>query len=189
MRITGGIYRSRKVQCPPGVIRPAMDRMRESMFSILGDISQLSFLDLFTGSGVVGIEAASRGAEPVVLVEKDRRKAPVIRKNLSFVESNIRLVLQPAERFIAAARKNRSGPAEGPLQQFDIIYLDPPFKYEQKIRLIQSVAAGGLLAPHGLCLIHHPSQEEWPDRIEQLECSDVRGYGGSTLRFFSEAGT
>ena len=187
MRITGGTYRSRRVQCPPGVIRPAMDRMRESMFSILGDISRLSFLDLFTGSGVVGIEAASRGAEPVVLVEKDRRKAPVIRKNLSFVESEIRLIPQPAERFIATARKN-PGSSGGGQQQFDIIYLDPPFKYEQKIQLIQSVAAGGLLAPHGLCLIHHPSQEEWPDRIEQLECSDVRSYGGSTLRFFSEAG-
>jgi 16S rRNA (guanine966-N2)-methyltransferase len=188
VRITGGSYRSRKVQCPPGVIRPAMDRMRESMFSILGTISGLAFLDLFTGSAVVGIEAASRGAEPVVLVEKDRRKAPVIRKNLEFVESDIRLILQPAERFIAAARKNQDKPADGMQQQFDIIYLDPPFKYEHKIKLIQSVAAGGLLSPHGRCLIHHPSQEEWPDRIEQLECSDVRSYGGSTLRFFTEAG-
>jgi len=176
VRITGGSYRSRKVQCPPGVIRPAMDRMRESMFSILGNISELSFLDLFTGSGVVGIEAASRGAEPVVLVEKDRRKATVIRKNISFVESEIRLVLQPAERFIAGG---------GPALQFDIIYLDPPFKYSQKIRLIESVAGSGLLAPQGLCLIHHPSQEEWPDRVGRLVCNDVRGYGGSTLRFFS----
>ncbi len=178
MRITGGSYRSRKVQCPPGVIRPAMDRMRESMFSILGDISGLAFLDLFTGSGVVGIEAASRGAEPVVLVEKDRRKAPVIRKNISFVESEIRLLLQPAERIIAAG---------GQSQQFDIIYLDPPFKYSQKIKLIESVAGSGLLAPAGLCLIHHPSQEQWPDQIASLVCSDVRAYGGSTLRFFSAA--
>ncbi len=176
MRITGGSYRSRRIQCPPGVIRPAMDRMRESMFSILGDISGLAFLDLFTGSGVVGIEAASRGAEPVVLVEKDRRKAPVIRKNISFVESEIRLVLQPAERYIAGG---------GPALQFDIIYLDPPFKYGQKLKLIESVAGSGLLAPDGLCLIHHPTQEEWPDQIGQLVCNDVRGYGGSTLRFFS----
>lgn len=176
MRITGGSYRSRKVQCPPGVIRPAMDRMRESMFSILGDISGLAFLDLFTGSGVVGIEAASRGAEPVVLVEKDRRKAPVIRKNISFVESEIRLVLQPAERFITGG---------GASQQYDIIYLDPPFSYGQKIKLVATVADSGLLAPQGLCLIHHPTREEWPAQIGRLVCSDVRGYGGSTLRFFS----
>jgi len=177
MRITGGIYRSRRVQCPPGVIRPAMDRMRESMFSILGDIGGLSFLDLFTGSGVVGIEAASRGAEPVVLVEKDRRKTPVIRKNISFVESPIRLLIQPAERYIATQASCRDS-------KFDIIYLDPPFKYEQKIELIRSVARSGLLAPQGRCLIHHPSPEQWPEHIEQLEVSDLRAYGGSTLRFF-----
>lgn len=179
MRITGGSYRSRKIQCPPGVIRPAMDRMRESMFSILGDISGLSFLDLFTGSGVVGIEAASRGAEPVVLVEKDRRKAQVIRKNISFVESPIHLVVQPAERFISSAEKAQGG------THFDIIYLDPPFKYEKKVQLIWSVAESGLLAPGCLCLIHHPTQEQWPDHIASFECSDLRTYGGSTLRFFS----
>ena len=75
MRVTGGRYRGRTVKCPKGVIRPAMDRMRESLFNILGNISGESFLDLFSGSGVVGIEAASRGAEPVVLVEKTGENA------------------------------------------------------------------------------------------------------------------
>ena len=86
MRITGGKYCRRNVVCPPGVIRPAMDRMRESLFSILGDLSGLSFLDLFSGSGCVAIEAASRGAEPIHLVEMDRGKRETIEKNLSFVE-------------------------------------------------------------------------------------------------------
>ena len=66
-----------------------MDRMRESLFAILGDLSGLSFLDLFSGSGVVAIEAASRGAEPIVLVEMDRGKKETIEKNLSFVEEEI----------------------------------------------------------------------------------------------------
>jgi 16S rRNA (guanine966-N2)-methyltransferase len=65
MRVTGGIYRGRIVKCPKGVIRPAMDRMRESMFSVLGYMDGLSFLDVFSGSGMIGIEAASRGALPV----------------------------------------------------------------------------------------------------------------------------
>jgi 16S rRNA (guanine966-N2)-methyltransferase len=76
MRITGGQYRGRVVKCPPGVIRPAMDRMRESLFSILGSLEGMSFLDMFSGSGVVGLEAASRGAKPVHVVEKDFKKAP-----------------------------------------------------------------------------------------------------------------
>ena len=87
MRITGGKYCRRNVACPPGVIRPAMDRMRESLFSILGDLSGLSFLDLFSGSGCVAIEAASRGASPIHLVEMDRGKKETIEKNLSFVSS------------------------------------------------------------------------------------------------------
>ena len=86
MRITGGKYVRGKIVCPPGVIRPAMDRMRESLFAILGDLSGLSFLDLFSGSGVVAIEAASRGAEPIVLVEMDRGKKATIEKNLSIIE-------------------------------------------------------------------------------------------------------
>ena len=85
MRITGGLYRGRTILCPPGEIRPAMDRMRESLFSILGDISQAPFLDLFSGSGLVGIEAASRGAQPVHLVELDAGKKATILKNIQFV--------------------------------------------------------------------------------------------------------
>ena len=99
MRITGGVYRGRKVQCPKGLIRPAMDRMRESMFSILGSLEGSSFLDLFSGSGLVGIEAASRGASPVILVEMDRKKRPVIERNIGMVESEIQLVMMPVERF------------------------------------------------------------------------------------------
>jgi 16S rRNA (guanine(966)-N(2))-methyltransferase RsmD len=93
MRITGGLYRGRKIVCPPGEIRPAMDRMRESLFSILYDIEDLSFLDLFSGSGLVGIEAASRKSTPVHLVELDRNKKSTIEKNISFVESDIKLFI------------------------------------------------------------------------------------------------
>ena len=82
MRITGGIYRGRRIVCPPGIIRPAMDMMRESLFSILGPLEGMSFLDLFSGSGCVGIEAASRGASLVHLVEKDRQKREIGRAHV-----------------------------------------------------------------------------------------------------------
>ena len=91
MRITGGIYRGRRNISPPGEIRPAMDRLRESLFNSLGNISGTPFLDLFSGSGLVGIEAASRGCEPVHLVELDRGKRETILKNIEFVESTIKL--------------------------------------------------------------------------------------------------
>ena len=173
MRITGGIYAGRRVSCPKGVIRPAMDRMRESLFSILGDLGGCSFLDLFAGSGIVGIEAASRGAAPVTLVEKDGRKKEVIRENISMVESEITLHIMPVERF---------RPKQGP---YSVVYLDPPFKYVDKPSLITMVQEHGLLREDGVCIIHHPSPEkDWPARIGSLACTDIRGYGGSSLRFF-----
>ena len=82
MRITGGVLRGRKIDCPVGIIRPAMDKMKESVFSILGDIEEHSFLDLFSGSGSIALEASSRGANPVVLVEKDKIKFNTIKKNI-----------------------------------------------------------------------------------------------------------
>lgn len=175
MRITGGIYRGRTVACPPGIIRPAMDMMRESLFSILGNLEGKSWLDLFSGSGCVGIEAASRGAEPVHLVEKDRPKKPTIVQNISMVESEIQLFMADVYRFIPTAKR-----------QYDIVYADPPFPMSGKVRLAQAVDKAKLLTSGGLFIIHYPAEEkqEWPERIGNLVCYDERKYGRSTLRFF-----
>ena len=155
MRITGGIYRGRKIICPRGVIRPAMDRMRESLFAILADLSGKSFLDLFSGSGVVGIEAASRGAEPVVLVEKDYSKSGVLKENTAFVESEIKIFMMPVERFIKRRKEEELS--------FDIIYLDPPFIFKNKAEIISGIADKGLLNLGGRLIIHLPAEESLPD--------------------------
>ncbi len=174
MRITGGVYRGRNIICPKGIIRPAMDRMRESVFAILQDISGAPFLDLFSGSGVIGIEAASRGAEPVVLVEKDYGKKPVLLKNISFVTSDIRLLCMTAERFI----KTRE------TMQFGYIFLDPPFGYRKKQDLLTYVAESRLCSNGSTVMIHHPSSETLEQDISYLHCTDRRVYGGSTVSFY-----
>jgi 16S rRNA (guanine(966)-N(2))-methyltransferase RsmD len=148
--------------------------MRESMFSILGNIEGSAFLDLFSGSGLVGIEAASRGAEPVVLVERDRKKLPVIRENMSIVESEIRLFGVSAESFLKKADPG----------VFDIVYLDPPFDYPGKDKLITLVGDSGVLRPRGLCLIHFPREDDLPGAAGGLEEVDTRKYGRSLLRFY-----
>ena len=84
MRITGGILKGRVIKCPDGVIRPAMDKMRESVFAILGDLSGKSWLDLFSGSGTIAIEAASRGAGEVSLCEKDKVKMSDLQGYMDF---------------------------------------------------------------------------------------------------------
>jgi 16S rRNA (guanine(966)-N(2))-methyltransferase RsmD len=178
MRITGGLYRGRTVICPPGIIRPAMDRMRESLFDQLGDMSGRSWLDLFSGSGCVGIEAASRNASPVVLVEMDRGKRETILRNISFVKSDISLVMCDVWKFLPTTKR-----------QFHYIYADPPFAMEGKIRLAQSIDHEGLLVASGLFIIHYPSEEKdlWPEAIGRLETIDQRKYGRSMLRFYRNA--
>ncbi|MDD2231520.1 MAG: 16S rRNA (guanine(966)-N(2))-methyltransferase RsmD [Sphaerochaetaceae bacterium] len=178
MRITGGKYRGRNVLCPPGVIRPAMDMMRESLFDILGPLYSQSFLDLFTGSGCVGIEAASRGAEPVHIVEKDKAKKETIEKNISFVDTDIRLFMADVFRFIPTAK-----------MQYDIVYADPPFPMGGKLRLLQAADRKGIVKPGGLFIIHYPSEERsvWPETVGSFTFTDERKYGRSMLRFYRRA--
>ena len=173
MRISGGSLRGRQVNCPPGVIRPAMDRMRESMFSILGDLSDLSFLDLFSGSGLVGLEAWSRGARPVILVEKDRGKRRDIRANITDLTPAPTLRLEPVERFVA---RNRT--------TFDVVYIDPPFAYRYKADLLSRIAASSSVHDRSRVLIHAPRQEAFSSENVGLVVEDRREYGGSAVTFF-----
>ncbi len=173
MRITGGEYRGRTIQCPPGVIRPSMDRMRASLFSILGDLTGCSFLDLFSGSGILGVEAASRGAAPVVLVEKDYRKRATILRNISFVRTEIELVLKPVERFLRDDRRS-----------WDVIFLDPPFDAEGKGTVLDEACGPRHLSAGGLAVIHLHRAEKLATDRPGLQLADRREYGQSLLLFF-----
>ena len=171
MRVTGGIYRGRQVQCPPGDIRPSMDRMRQSLFQILGDLSGCSFLDLFSGSGIIAVEAASRGAGPVVLVEKDPRKRQTLLRNVAFVEARVEVLTMPAERFLAKDPR-----------EFDYVFLDPPFAFEGKGPLLD--AAAGHLGPEGVVLMHLHRAERLEAVRTGLEEIDRREYGQSLVVFW-----
>jgi len=174
MRITGGLYKGRRIICPPGEIRPAMDRMRESVFAVLGDLTGFSFLDLFSGSGIIGLEAASRGAEPVVLVEEDRKKIATLKKNISFVTSSIRIKLTSCERFLVKTA-----------EAFDYIFLDPPFNYQTKAKVLEAIALGTSFSGRGLILLHLPTKERRGFLVPFFKLVDERHYGGSTVLFFS----
>lgn len=177
MRITGGSLLGRRVAVPPGIIRPAMDRMRESLFSILGPLDGFSFLDLFCGSGIMALEAISRGATRATLVERDRGKRPVIVENLELAKDstcpNPRLFISPVESFVAREKAT-----------YDIIYLDPPFAYRHKADLLGRIVRAGLLEEDGVMLIHYPGEDDLPEAIGPLAMTDERRYGRSTVRFF-----
>lgn len=119
VRIIGGTLRGRKIHFPDGDgLRPTLDRIRETLFNWLArDIAGSCCLDLFSGSGALGFEAASRGAKQVVLVEKNSLASQALQANISrFGLTSIALVNQSAESFLAATTT-----------LFDLVFLDPPF--------------------------------------------------------------
>ena len=179
MRITGGKYLRRQITCPPGIIRPAMDMMRESMFSILGNLEGTSFLDLFSGSGCVAIEAASRGASPIHMVEMDKGKKATIEKNLSFVEEDHRLFTMDVLRFLLS-----------PPRRYSVVYADPPFPMEDKTRIAELAAEHDAVSDGGMFIIHLPREERklWDSEIASLRLVDERKYGRSILLFYRPIG-
>lgn len=178
LRITGGILKGRRIEVPGGdfEIRPAMDRMRESLFSILGPLGGLSFLDLFSGSGIIALEAASRGAAPVACVERDRAKLSVLIRNVSMAPERIDCHCVPVERFILRCARS-----------YSVVFCDPPFPYAHKAGLIESIADRGLVESGGLLLIHYPSEDTLPDGYGDLHKTDERSYGRSTVRFYTRS--
>jgi len=174
VRITGGILSGRKVSVPPGIIRPSMDRMRESVFACLGDINSLSFLDIFTGSGIIALEAASRGAAFIEAVEQDKLKRKTLLENVSISPCRINCRFMPAELYIKRAKN-----------PFDIIFLDPPFPYQYKWELIANIAACILVKNKSRILIHRPRNDFLKTEIQHLEKTDSREYGNSVVDFFA----
>ena len=173
MRITGGVLKGRNIKCPDGIIRPAMDKMKESVFSILQDITDLSFLDLFSGSGSIAIEASSRGANPVTLVEKDKIKINTVLENVSIAPNKINCKFMAVELFL---KRNK--------EQFDLIFCDPPFPYNFHEDLVGMCYKYNALKPTGTLMIHRPSEKKLPEKIEGLTRVDQRIFGRSIVDFY-----
>lgn len=177
MRITGGKLKGRNIKCPDGVIRPAMDRMRESVFAILGDLSGKSWLDLFSGSGTIAIEAVSRGATHVELCEKDKIKVKTVLDNVSITEKELGVKINchfmAVELFLKRCRT-----------KFDYIFFDPPFPYKFHADLVEEAGKRELINPNGMILVHRPEEHQMPEEIGNLVRVDQRIYGRSIVDFY-----
>ena len=130
MRVVAGEFRGRRLAAPRGArTRPTADRVREALFSMLGDVSGARVLDLYAGSGALGIEALSRGAGSAVFVDRDPRAVAAIERNLESLGLEQEVLRQDAVRFLARA--------EG---TFDLVFCDPP--YDSASRLAAPLARG-----------------------------------------------
>ena len=117
MRVVAGAYKGRRLQAPRGRrTRPTADRVREALFSMLGAVEEARVLDLYAGSGALGIEALSRGARMAVFVERDPQAAAAIRRNLERIGVNAEVRRQDALGFLS-----RAG------DRFDLVFVDPPY--------------------------------------------------------------
>ncbi|MBR0125738.1 MAG: 16S rRNA (guanine(966)-N(2))-methyltransferase RsmD [Treponema sp.] len=181
MRITGGILKGRHTQVPDGkmAIRPAMDKMRESVFNILGTkLSGKSFLDLFSGSGTIALEAVSHGAAEVSLCEMDKSKAKIVISNVAMAEEagvRIDCHFMAVELFLKRCKKS-----------YDYIFLDPPFPYKFRQELLQTISSRDLLNEGGSAIIHYPHEDPLPEEIGELKRTDHRVYGRSNVDFFQK---
>jgi 16S rRNA (guanine(966)-N(2))-methyltransferase RsmD len=178
MRVIAGKYRSRNLDSLPGnETRPTYDRLKETLFNVLqsaGAIEGATFLDLYAGTGSVGIEALSRGANRVVFVEFNRKAANLIRSNLTSLNINEGVDVFQEEAADALPMLMKAA------EQFDVVFLDPPYalagEYGRSLRLL---ATGSLLKPHALVIAEHdkrfePGEDHTPlKRYRRLEQGDT----------------
>ena len=188
MRVIAGIYRSRILKSLKGLaLRPTSDRLRETLFDVLGPaVSGSRFLDLFAGTGAMGIEALSRGAAEAVFVEKHAPAAALIRRNLKSLDiRNGATVLAVDARCgmdMLAARKKTE------ISGFNYIFLDPPYAAaHQYARVLESLGYGNLLAPGGVVIAEHRRSFDLPEKAGAFECYRVLRQGDAALSFYRRA--
>jgi 16S rRNA (guanine966-N2)-methyltransferase len=176
-RIVAGTYRGRRIATSPGRdTRPTSDRVREALFGALGDLTGLRLLDLYAGSGAVGLEAASRGAAHVLLVESDPRAARVIRDNIALLGAGAVARLAPS--------RVESVLSGGPLgEPYDLVVADPPYETgETEITaLLAGLVEHAWLAQDALVVIERSSRSPEPGWVPGLTGERSRRYGETTL--------
>jgi len=176
MRITTGKYRNRKIYMPRG-IRPTQDKVRKAVFDILGDISGSTFLELFAGSGAVGLEALSRGVSELVMVESNRDAILAIKKNIELLKaSGCNLYHLEAEKGVKLLCLDK--------KCFDIIFIDPPYLREMAKKILQTLEAYDIVAPHGLIVIQHSQAELLPKDSLKFDLIKEARYGDTRLSIF-----
>ena len=180
MRVTGGEFGGRKLSVPPGdKIRPTQDRVREALFSMLmNDIPGARFIDLFAGSGAVGLEALSRGAEQVVWVEKNSRHIRVLRRNSDLLASGRgEIVCSDVERWLKTGGRGRSA---------DVVFADPPYRdardkgFDEILKLLTE---NNVVAGNGLFVTEMPVACDVAE-AEGWELLKNREYGHTRLAVY-----
>jgi 16S rRNA (guanine966-N2)-methyltransferase len=179
VRVIAGRYGGRRLTAPNGkTTRPTSERVREALFAMLGDIEGMQVLDLYAGTGALGIEAVSRGAHQAVFVERDRAAIEALRANLSalgLTEEQAEIRRRHAEDALRRARERQ--------ETYDLILIDPPYGRALELGSRLSAALDGLLAANGRVVVE--SDRRAPLQLGPgLECERERRYGDTTIAIY-----
>lgn len=185
MRIVAGKYRSRILKSLKGnALRPTSDRLRETLFNVLGpNVSGSRFLDIFAGTGAVGIEALSRGAIDAVFIENHAPAAVLIRRNLESLAITNGAQVLPLDALRALEKlAARHKPTDAP---FDFVFVDPPYaEKEQYERALGFLGAAPFLGNGSLVIAEHRRTHELPQRFGRLLQTRILRQGDAALSFY-----
>lgn len=184
MRVIAGSAKGRSLIGPKShSIRPALDKVKGAVFNILFDVSDLNVLDVFAGTGSIGIEALSRGAKHAVFLDAAPEALGIVKKNLEICRFEdqatiLRAKLPDDLRTVA----KRCG-----IENFDLIFVDPPYDKDLVNPALRKIATLGLLAPEGKIIVEHSPREMIAD-IPGLMVKDRREYGQTVISFLGISG-
>lgn len=180
MRVIAGTAGGLKLTTPVGITtRPTTDRVKEALFSILDSADAVcgaQVLDLFAGSGALGIEALSRGADHVTLIDKSRPALEALRKNLLHTKLTNRTTVIGLDAWQALDQLVRQQ------ARFDLILIDPPYNQGLQVKALERIAP--LLTPTSLVVAEAATRESLPQRVGSCRLTDRRVYGDTALAFY-----
>jgi len=180
MRIVAGSAKGRTLKTPRSdKIRPTADRVRETLFNILGQYFEGgAVLDLYAGTGALAFEALSRGCESAVLVDSGAEALALCRENAKALgfEARTEILAMPAERGLERMGKAR--------RQFALIFADPPYALRVVGSTLTAIEAKGLLAPGGLAVLEHDRREEAPEAAGPIRRVDQRVFGDTCVSLY-----
>ncbi len=181
MRVIAGRFRGRRLKSPSGekTTRPTSDRVREACFSMLGDLHGTVVLDLFAGTGALGIEALSRGAERAVFVERDAAALRALRANLDALGlTNLEVQVRAGDAFVALRTARKAG------ETYDLVFVDPPYSRAGELEGELGPVLPGLLAPGARVVVE--SDRRAPLRLA-LAVERERRYGDTVITIHRHA--
>jgi len=181
MRIVAGSAKGRTLAAPKSddVIRPTADRVRETLFNVLGQrCDGLTVLDLFAGTGALGLEAVSRGAERAVLVDRGREALELCRQNAAALKFTDKVEIIPAGAIEGIAMLGKKG------RVFELVFSDPPYALTAGVSVLEALGQAKVVSEGGVVVIEHGREEQLPERVGDFVQIDERDFGTAIVTLF-----